>query len=510
MRKLIVLNLLGLIVVVGLAGLLLQNARSAKRAMRDVQTFTSVQVEAAEIRTQMVAMSDAMRGYLLNTGNTAEADKKQHADDALVSAVERLLASTTNPAFADLARQIGELDETQLDRIEDGILETAATNPEAATKDYFGRYMPVREQQMAMVDKLQGLARDSYTAEVEAVSAEMDSTTAMVIRVGGGMILLMLAAFGWSAWTASSVSRRVSRETTTLATTADGVLRAAKEVAAAAQTLSQGATEQAASLEETAASMEQMSSMARQNTNSTQEAAGLMADVDRQVTSSNAVLRATLASMAAIQDSSGKVAKIIKTIDEIAFQTNLLALNAAVEAARAGEAGMGFAVVADEVRSLAQRSAQAAKDTAQLIEESVTRAHEGGTKVNDVAVAIGAITESVTRVKGIVEQVREASYQQTQGIEQVAQAIAQMEKVTQTTAATAEESAAASEELNGQAEASLAVVRTLEGLVGASPPDRGPSGIASEPPRLRRASTDATGRSAAPRSSASRFARVPA
>jgi methyl-accepting chemotaxis protein/methyl-accepting chemotaxis protein-1 (serine sensor receptor) len=170
-------------------------------------------------------------------------------------------------------------------------------------------------------------------------------------------------------------------------------------------------------------------------------------------------------SMTAIKESSNKVAKIIKTIDEIAFQTNILALNAAVEAARAGEAGMGFAVVADEVRSLAQRSAQAAKDTAGLIEESIARSQEGAGNVEEVATAITAITASVAKVKGIVDEVREASQQQTQGIDQVSQAISQMEKVTQTTAATAEESAAASEELNAQAETTMAEVQRLDDMV---------------------------------------------
>ena len=200
-----------------------------------------------------------------------------------------------------------------------------------------------------------------------------------------------------------------------LRTGAEQVVSAAGQVAGSAQTLSQGATEQAASLEETSASMEEMASMARRNADNTREAAGLMTQVDERVHESNEVLQAMVTSMGAIQESSNKVAKIIKTIDEIAFQTNILALNAAVEAARAGEAGMGFAVVADEVRSLAQRSAQAARDTAALIEESIGRSKEGGTKVTEVAASIGAITESVTRVKGIVNEVREASRQQTQG-----------------------------------------------------------------------------------------------
>ena len=166
--------------------------------------------------------------------------------------------------------------------------------------------------------------------------------------------------------------------------------------------------------------------------------------------------------MSGIRESSDKVSKIIKTIDEIAFQTNLLALNAAVEAARAGEAGQGFAVVADEVRNLAQRSALAARDTSGLIEESLTNAKEGDRKLELVATLVGAITESVVGVKSLIDQVSSASRQQSQGIEEVKKAIVQMESVTQNTAATAEESAAASEELYAQAEITMQLVTSLE------------------------------------------------
>jgi methyl-accepting chemotaxis protein/methyl-accepting chemotaxis protein-1 (serine sensor receptor) len=237
-------------------------------------------------------------------------------------------------------------------------------------------------------------------------------------------------------------------------------------VSTSAQSLSQGATTQAASLEETSASMEEMASMTRQNAENSQNAAALMSDVDSQVRASNETLAEMVTSMAAIQDSSQQVGRIIKTIDEIAFQTNILALNAAVEAARAGEAGMGFAVVADEVRSLAQRSAQAARDTASLIEASITKTQDGSARVEQVAHAINAITSSVGQVKGLVDEVSLASRQQSQGIDQVAQAIAQMEKVTQTTAATSEESAAASEELSASADTAMEIVQQLERLVG--------------------------------------------
>jgi methyl-accepting chemotaxis protein len=170
--------------------------------------------------------------------------------------------------------------------------------------------------------------------------------------------------------------------------------------------------------------------------------------------------------MQQINASSDKISKIIKVIDEIAFQTNILALNAAVEAARAGEAGMGFAVVADEVRNLAQRSAQAAKDTAGLIEESIATSREGSAKLEQVAGVIRAITESATQVKTLVDEVNMGSQEQSKGIDQIAKAVAQMDQVTQGTAASAEESASASEELSAQAQALNHIVSALGTLVG--------------------------------------------
>jgi methyl-accepting chemotaxis protein/methyl-accepting chemotaxis protein-1 (serine sensor receptor) len=218
--------------------------------------------------------------------------------------------------------------------------------------------------------------------------------------------------------------------------------------------------------------------MTRTSADHSRQVATLMTDVDGRVQSSNQALGAMVTSMAEIEDASQQVGRIIRTIDQIAFQTNILALNAAVEAARAGDAGMGFAVVADEVRSLAQRSAQAARDTADLIHQSIEKTQAGSGQVAQVAAAIGGIVDSVARVKGLVHEVSVAGQQQAQGIGQVSRALADMEQVTQTTAATAEESAAASEELNAQAETSRAVVRRLEALVGgartaaAAPRDR--------------------------------------
>jgi methyl-accepting chemotaxis protein len=323
-------------------------------------------------------------------------------------------------------------------------------------------------------DELDGL----LSTRAEALAASRFWAIVLSLLAWAGALAMVFVI-------ARSITKPLSLTSVSIAENGRGILQAANEVARAAQSLSQGATEQAASLEETSASMEEMASMTRQNAENSQTAAALMNDVDGRVQSSNQALADLVSSMKSIQASSQQVAKIIKTIDEIAFQTNILALNAAVEAARAGEAGMGFAVVAGEVRTLAQRSAQAARDTASLIEESIDKVNRGNAKVELVATAITGITGSVSQVKGLVEQVSTASRQQSQGIDQVSQAIAQMEKVTQTTAATAEESAAASEELSAQAEGSMQDVGRLQALVGAVP--------SAPPPAARRRSTVKSG-----------------
>jgi methyl-accepting chemotaxis protein len=246
----------------------------------------------------------------------------------------------------------------------------------------------------------------------------------------------------------------------------DEISGASRDVASSSQSAAQGATEQAATLEETSASLVEITSLTRKNAESMQAAAGLVGETNRLVEDANRNLEAMVGSMKEINTSSEKISKIIRVIDEIAFQTNILALNAAVEAARAGEAGMGFAVVADEVRNLAQRSAQAAKDTALLIEDSISKSNAGSAKLDQVAESVRKITGHAAQVKILVDNVDGVSQQQARGIEQIAAAAGQMEQVTQKSAVSAERTASASEQLANHAQGLTALVQKLRELSG--------------------------------------------
>jgi methyl-accepting chemotaxis protein len=247
---------------------------------------------------------------------------------------------------------------------------------------------------------------------------------------------------------------------------ADQVAGAATQVSTSSQTLAQGSSEQAASLEETSASSEQINSVARQNNKSSAAAAALVSESQQKFVETNRSLEKMVVAMEEINAQSDKISKIIKVIDDIAFQTNILALNAAVEAARAGEAGMGFAVVADEVRNLAQRCAQAARDTATLIEESIAKSNDGKAKVDQVAAAIQVITQQAAKTKALVDEVNQGSQEQTRGIEQVAKTVVQMQQVTHANAASAEQGASAAEELSAQSANLKEIVERLAAMVG--------------------------------------------
>ncbi len=234
-------------------------------------------------------------------------------------------------------------------------------------------------------------------------------------------------------------------------TAAEQVSLASRQINAGSQTLSQGASQQAVSIEEVTSSLQEVAAMTRQNAENAGEAHNLSKIAESTTAAGVESMMRLSEAIDRIKASSDSTAKIIKTIDEIAFQTNLLALNAAVEAARAGDAGKGFAVVAEEVRNLAMRSAEAAKNTASLIEESLKNSQNGVELNQEVLKKLDEINGKVSKVGSVMENIAEASEQQSRAVDQVNDIITQINSVTQQVAANAEESASGANELNRQA-----------------------------------------------------------
>ncbi|MEW5949766.1 MAG: methyl-accepting chemotaxis protein [Thermodesulfobacteriota bacterium] len=277
-------------------------------------------------------------------------------------------------------------------------------------------------------------------------------------------LLIVSGAISWFIIT--SITKSINSVIELLSIGAEQVTSASGQISSASQQLAEGASEQAAGLEETSASMEEMSSMTKQNSDNARQANSLMEEAAQLVKQADDSMTELTTSMQEISQASDETAKIVKTIDEIAFQTNLLALNAAVEAARAGEAGAGFAVVAEEVRNLAMRAADAAKNTADLIEGTVKKIGTGSELVDKTNEAFKAVAEKSGKVKELVGEIAVASQEQSQGVGQVSTAVAEMDKVVQANAASAEENSSASEELNAQAENMKDFVGQLVALVG--------------------------------------------
>jgi len=276
-----------------------------------------------------------------------------------------------------------------------------------------------------------------------------------------GLMLLLGAVVVW--FNLRTIEGSFSGLISELTENSNNFVTAAGQISESSRSLAEGSSEQAASIEQTSASLEELAAMTRRNSEHTEKANQLSKETCAAANLGATDMRAMSSAMNAIKTSGDEIAKIIKTIDEIAFQTNILALNAAVEAARAGEAGMGFAVVADEVRTLAQRSAGAARETAQKIESAIDSTKKGVLLSGKVAAALDGILAKARQLDELATEIAGASREQAQGISQISTAAGQMDKVTQGNAATAEECSAAAMELNSHAQA---MKRAVGGLIG--------------------------------------------
>ena len=314
-----------------------------------------------------------------------------------------------------------------------------------------------------------------YAAGIASRIADGDLSGAVLIEQGDKSSLL---------YAMQRMQDSLTRTVTAVRHGVDEINVGSKEIAAGNTDLSSRTEQQAASLEETAASMEQLASTVKQNAENARQANQLAASASEVAVRGGSAVSEVVDTMQAISASSNKISEIVSVIDGIAFQTNILALNAAVEAARAGEQGKGFAVVAGEVRTLAQRSAQAAKEIKLLIEDSVSKVTVGSGQVERAGTTMQEIVASVKRVTDIMGEISAASEEQSSGIDQVNLAVTQMDETTQQNAALVEQAAAAAGSLEEQAKQLMRAVSVFKLRQGADVIDVTAQPVAErKPPR---------------------------
>jgi methyl-accepting chemotaxis protein len=325
------------------------------------------------------------------------------------------------------------------------------------------------EYEFKGTDRQAAFARNDKLGWVSAVALDESQIYAAANRLRNfGILLTVISAegVGLIVWfVARGVTRPINAIIAELNVGSDQTTVAATEIANASIMLAEQSSEQAAAVEETSASLEELSSNVRQTTEAADNCRQLMETSRKVVDQGLESMTMMVTAIDTIKISADKTARIVKTIDAIAFQTNLLALNAAVEAARAGEAGKGFAVVAEEVRNLAHRAASAAKETSELIEQSVSYADRGVQVTSGARASFTATAENAEKVAVQVGGIASAARSQATGISQINIAVRQLDQTTQAAAANSEETAASAEEINAQAEQLRSVVARLQALV---------------------------------------------
>ena len=387
--------------------------------------------------------------------------------------------ATLTTAYAGMRRGM----ENQVQAIEAGDIKGGGEINRTQVKDNADRTF----QALASLKKLEDTrARERVEAEAAAAATARNLSIAVAVLVSAGALFLglamvrgLLSSLAQALKAAERVAegdltqpihatgrdeaaqllQALARMQAALASVVGGVRQTSESVASASAQIAQGnqdlsgrTEEQASALQQTAATMEELGTTVRHNAESARQANQLAQSASAVAAEGGEVVGRVVTTMQGINESSRRIGDIISVIDGIAFQTNILALNAAVEAARAGEQGRGFAVVASEVRSLAQRSADAAKEIKALIGRSVEQVDQGTSLVDQAGKTMNEIVGSIRRVSDIVAEITSASAEQSSGVQQVGDAVSQMDQATQQNAALVEESAAAAEALRSQAQ----------------------------------------------------------
>ena len=461
------LVLLASATMLAFAGVVFYEFEQNVKNERDLETISTALTNHLEADM----MHDALRSDVLSATLTGIKKDESAGKDVLkeldnhigifrtaIEKSEKLdLDDSTKAALASVEQPLNEYTKLASELAKKAIQDPAAG--ESGMADFGKRFQDL-ERSMSTASGL-------IESRAEAIKASAEASKKLFLNflfVGIGVSILLLNVVGWIV--AKSIPRSFMLLIDRLAIGAAQIESASGHIASSSESLASSTTEQAASLEETSASLEEIASMTKNNAENSREAKDLTGAM-REVADTGASDMDKMAhAMAAIKESSNNIAKIIKTIDEIAFQTNILALNAAVEAARAGEAGMGFAVVAEEVRNLALRSASAARETAEKIEDSIQKS-SAGVQINaKVSLSLADIVSKARQADELVAQISIASNEQSQGIDQINSSVSQMDAMTQNNAAGAEESANVSADLRTQSTQLTQLVQELQTLVG--------------------------------------------
>lgn len=472
-------SVLVVLVIVGLVGYMsIQSLQAtAEELISDGQTVDAIMEMEVVTNNRRYLVMEMLVAKDRDELERSYKDVQEHAKefDAWANAVVKggeteagKIAAAADPAIREAAQEAHDLEKAKIEVVEEQMYRAvgaklAGSSNAAALDRLDDGYDKTGEELVGMLGDAESMMdkeRSDMIAAARngAAAARMQS---LVLLLAG-----LVVSIGLAVLITRSITAPVNRVIAGLNAGGEQVSSASSQVAQASQQMAEGSSEQASSLEETSSSLEEMSSMTRQNAENAKQANSMAVEARSSAEKGIEAMRQMTAAIGKIKESADSTAKIIKTIDEIAFQTNLLALNAAVEAARAGEAGKGFAVVAEEVRNLAQRSAEAAKNTAALIEESQGNSEHGVAVTAEVGDLLTQIAEKVQKVTDLVAEVSAASDEQAQGIDQINTAVSQMDQVTQRNAANAEESASASEELSAQARELNEMVWVLARIVG--------------------------------------------